>query len=223
MEEAGLKNDLKSNSEEENVAIATICRPIQGTSCPNKMYGIRTKEYQMMFLAKGVHNGRAVYTWSFEDSLRKSLKKGKEYDIHMMAIRRSGDMNMAMKVGKLGRNGSVIYVNQTVFVRKLKKHDVIGNTTESLKEWAKKLIHGISHQECRYRVPVAFQADMMQLDSSDQLQAADTVLMDEDVVRLVNARYKSKVSSGEFFELETKVRTFFSSRRSLEEIKMLFL
>ena len=100
---------------------------------------------------------------------------------------------------------------------------MIENTTESLKAWAQKLIHGIYHQECQYRVPVVFQADITQLDNSNQLLSADSVLMDEDVIRLVNARYRSKVSSGEFFESENRLRTFFSNRRSVEEIKMLFL
>ena len=224
MEAAGLKDDLQSDSEDENVAHSvTISRPTQLLSCPNKMYGIRTKDYQMVFLAKGLHNGGAVYTWAFEESLRKIFEKGKEYDVHMMGIRIIGDMNMAMKVGKNGKKGTIIYVNQTVFVRKMKKGSLIANTTESLKMWAQKLIHGINHQECQYRAQVVFHTDITKLDTSNELLSADTVLMDEDVVRLVNARYKSKVASGEFFESEKRVRTFFSYSCSVDEIKMLFL
>ena len=187
------------------------------------MYGIRTKDYQMAIVAKGVHNGRSVYTWPFEDSLRKSQEKAKQFDVHMMGVRRNGEMNMAMKVGKLGKKGSVIFVNQTVFVRKMKKGSIVSNSTESLQMWCQKLIQGIYNQECQYQVQVAFQADITQQDNSNELLSADSVLMDEDVVRLVNARYKSKVSSGEFFECENSVRIFFSYRRTIEEIKMLFL
>ena len=224
VQDTGPENDLESDSEDENVVHSTtISRPTQGVNCPNKLYGVRVKNYQLIFLAKGVHNGRAVYTFPFEESLRKSLEKAKEYEVVMIGVRRSGEMNMAMKLAKLGKNGSTVFVNQIVFVRKINKGSMVENTTESLKAWAQKLIHGIYHQECQYRVPVVFQADITQLDNSNQLLSADSVLMDEDVVRLVNARYRSKVSSGEFFQSENRVRTFFSNRRSVEEIKMLFL
>ena len=227
--EAGLndgksgKEEVKSDTEDESqVTVATVARTTGYNTSDNKLYGIRTKEYQHIVMAKGVHNGRAVYSWPFEDSL-KSAENANLYSVHMLGIRRGGDLNMAMKLPKLNKRGQTIYVNQTVFVRKMKKGTITGNTTESLKTWAGQIIKGIQNQNAKFPVKVVWQADITETDSSNELLSADSVLMDEDVIRLVNARYKSKVDTGEFFNMEERLRVFFSYRRSIEEIRMLFV
>ena len=101
---------------------------------------------------------------------------------------------------------------------------VIPNTTASLRQWAKVLAKEVKNQGAQYPVEMGFGRDMTVLDDNNELKSVDSVLMDDDVVRLVKKRYRKvlKNNNGEAFFSGPKLHKYFEAGRNISEIRALF-
>ena len=220
--------DNDNDSDEENIDdnLFRVSRP------GNFFYGMRVIGYQCLFASKGMTPiGQPPFMVFFNQKLSNSLYKKdtkelqdyhKIIEVKIMAIRKQYPKNVPVEVMVKNSEGSWRQIPQLVYVREVPA--VIPNTTASLRQWAKVLAKEVKNQGAQYPVEMGFGRDMTVLDDNNQLKSVDSVLMDDDVVRLVRKRYRNvlKQNNGESFFSGPKLQNYFEPRRSVAEICALF-
>ena len=220
--------DNDNDSDEENIDdnLFRVTKP------GNFFYGMRVIGYQCLFASKGMTPiGQPPFLVFFNQKLSNSLYKKdikeshdyhKKIEVKMMAIRKQYPKNVPVEVMAKNSEGSWRQIPQLVYVRKVPA--VIPNTTASLRQWAKVLAKEVKNQGAQYPVEMGFGRDMTVLDDNNELKSVDTVLMDDDVVRLVKKRYRKtlKNNNGEGFFSGPKLHKYFEAGRNISEIHALF-
>ena len=220
--------DNDNDSDEENIDdnLFRVSKP------GNFFYGMRVIGYQCLFASKGMTPiGQPPFLVFFNQKLSNSLYKKdikeshdyhKKIEVKMMAIRKQYPKNVPVEVMVKNSEGSWRQIPQLVYVREVPAG--FPNTTASLRQWAKVLAKEVKNQGAQYPVEMGFGRDMTVLDDNNQLKSVDSVLMDDDVVRLVRKRYRNvlKQNNGESFFSGPKLQKYFEPRRSVAEIRALF-
>ena len=220
--------DNDNDSDEENIDdnLFRVSRP------GNFFYGMRVIGYQCLFASKGMTPiGQPPFLVFFNQKLsnslyKKDIKESHDYhkniEVKMMAIRKQYPKNVPVEVMVKNSEGSWRQIPQLVYVREVPAG--FPNTTASLRLWAKVLAKEVKNQGAQYPVEMGFGRDMTVLDDNNQLKSVDSVLMDDDVVRLVRKRYRNvlKQNNGESFFSGPKLQKYFEPRRSVAEIRTLF-
>ena len=222
-------NDNDSEQEYEDDNPFRNRRPGAGSY----IYGMRAVGYQFLFASKGMtpigqppfmvfFNNKVYDSFSNKDNEQESDRYHKTIEVKMLARRKKYPKNVPVEVMDKNSDGSWRQIPQLVYVREVPA--VIPNTTDTLRQWAKLIAKEVKNQGAQYPVELGFGRDITVLDENNELKSVDTVLMDDDVVRLVKKRYRKvlKNNNGEAFFSGPKLHKYFEAGRNISEIRALF-
>ena len=197
------------------------------------IYGMRTVGYQFLFASKGMtpigqppfmvfFNNKVYDSFSNKDNEQESDRYHKTIEVKMLARRKKYPKNVPVEVMDKNSDGSWRQIPQLVYVREVPA--VIPNTTDTLRQWAKLIAKEVKNQGAQYPVELGFGRYITVLDENNELKSVDTVLMDDDAVRLVKKRYRKvlKNNNGEAFFSGPKLHKYFEAGRNISEICALF-